>query len=182
MEEDMGEQHAGHDLAPASIRKPPAATPGRTPATSTSSRPYRSVATSTGEASRTSSTVAPTSVGFWRKHVVAPGHQLHRPEPGENAGRGGGSERDRGSALIAVLAVISRSSKLMGTDRSGWLSTSLVWLACIGMAGGCHWARPQRREAVMRVVERRRVSLSNHRPRVVCKGGDIDGPGQSPDA
>jgi len=22
----------------------------------------------------------------------------------------------------------------MGTDRSGWLSTSLVWLACIGMA------------------------------------------------
>jgi len=36
--------------------------------------------------------------------------------------------------LIAVLAVISRSSKTMGTYRSGWLSTSLIWAACIGMA------------------------------------------------
>jgi flavin-dependent dehydrogenase len=31
-------------------------------------------------------------------------------------------------------AVIARSTETMGTYRSGWLSTSLVWLACVGMA------------------------------------------------
>jgi Mn2+/Fe2+ NRAMP family transporter len=36
--------------------------------------------------------------------------------------------------LIAVLAVIARSSQVMGRYRSGWLSTGLVWLACGGMA------------------------------------------------
>jgi len=36
--------------------------------------------------------------------------------------------------LIAMLALISRSRQVMGRYRSGWLSTSLVWLACAGMA------------------------------------------------
>jgi NRAMP (natural resistance-associated macrophage protein)-like metal ion transporter len=36
--------------------------------------------------------------------------------------------------LIAVLALLSRSSDVMGRYRSGWLSTSLVWLACAGLA------------------------------------------------
>jgi Mn2+/Fe2+ NRAMP family transporter len=36
--------------------------------------------------------------------------------------------------LIVVLAVLSRSSDVMGRYRSGWLSTGLVWLACEGMA------------------------------------------------
>ncbi len=36
--------------------------------------------------------------------------------------------------LIAVLAVTARSGEVMGRYRSGWLSTGLVWLACIGMA------------------------------------------------
>jgi len=36
--------------------------------------------------------------------------------------------------LIAMLALVSRSSQVMGRYRSGWLSMSLVWLACGGMA------------------------------------------------
>jgi NRAMP (natural resistance-associated macrophage protein)-like metal ion transporter len=36
--------------------------------------------------------------------------------------------------IIAALAVVARSRKVMGQYRSGWLSNTLVWLACLGMA------------------------------------------------
>jgi len=36
--------------------------------------------------------------------------------------------------LIAIVALLARSSDVMGRYRSSWLSTSLVWLACAGMA------------------------------------------------
>ena len=36
--------------------------------------------------------------------------------------------------LLAMLALVARSGRVMGRYRSGWLSTSLVWLACAGMA------------------------------------------------
>ena len=38
------------------------------------------------------------------------------------------------SPIIAVMALIGRSRKVMGQYRSGWMSTIFVWLACIGMA------------------------------------------------
>jgi NRAMP (natural resistance-associated macrophage protein)-like metal ion transporter len=37
--------------------------------------------------------------------------------------------------IIAVMALIAGSKQVMGQYRSGWLSSSLVWLACLGMAG-----------------------------------------------
>ena len=36
--------------------------------------------------------------------------------------------------IIAALALIAGSKQIMGEYRSGWLSSSLVWLACLGMA------------------------------------------------
>lgn len=36
--------------------------------------------------------------------------------------------------LIAVMALIARSRDVMGRYRSGWLSSSLLWIACAGMA------------------------------------------------
>jgi NRAMP (natural resistance-associated macrophage protein)-like metal ion transporter len=35
--------------------------------------------------------------------------------------------------IIAALAVVARSKKVMGEYRSGWLSNTLVWLTCLGM-------------------------------------------------
>jgi Mn2+/Fe2+ NRAMP family transporter len=36
--------------------------------------------------------------------------------------------------IIAALALIAGSKQIMGEHRSGWLSSSLVWLAGLGMA------------------------------------------------
>ncbi|HEX6507534.1 MAG TPA: divalent metal cation transporter, partial [Chloroflexota bacterium] len=35
--------------------------------------------------------------------------------------------------IIAVLALMAASKKIMGQYRSGWLSNTLVWLTCLGM-------------------------------------------------
>ncbi|HEX6509083.1 MAG TPA: divalent metal cation transporter [Chloroflexota bacterium] len=37
--------------------------------------------------------------------------------------------------IIAVLALLAANKKVMGEYRSGWLSKTFVWLACLGMAG-----------------------------------------------
>jgi len=37
--------------------------------------------------------------------------------------------------IIAVLALVAASKRVMGEYRSGWLSNTLIWLACLGMAG-----------------------------------------------
>jgi len=37
--------------------------------------------------------------------------------------------------IIAVLALLAASKGIMGQYRSGWLSNTLLWLACLGMAG-----------------------------------------------
>jgi Mn2+/Fe2+ NRAMP family transporter len=36
--------------------------------------------------------------------------------------------------IIAVLALLAASKQIMGHYRSGWLSNTLIWLACLGMA------------------------------------------------
>jgi NRAMP (natural resistance-associated macrophage protein)-like metal ion transporter len=36
--------------------------------------------------------------------------------------------------IIAVLALLAASRQVMGVYRSGWVSNSLLWLACFGMA------------------------------------------------
>jgi NRAMP (natural resistance-associated macrophage protein)-like metal ion transporter len=36
--------------------------------------------------------------------------------------------------IIAVIAFLAASKKVMGQYRSGWLSNTFVWLACLGMA------------------------------------------------
>jgi NRAMP (natural resistance-associated macrophage protein)-like metal ion transporter len=37
--------------------------------------------------------------------------------------------------IIAVLALLAASKGIMGQYRSGWLSNTFLWLACLGMAG-----------------------------------------------
>jgi Mn2+/Fe2+ NRAMP family transporter len=36
--------------------------------------------------------------------------------------------------IIAVVALLATNKKVMGQYRSGWLSNTFVWLACLGMA------------------------------------------------